>query len=216
MTKRCGKHSNKWLSSEAIAARRTRRLLERRYRRTRSKPVRLAFHAAPDVPIMHHAIKASRRDFYAAKLADVDGDARGRWKLTRELLHTDERTAGKGAAESQLVCDGFRNFFSDKLSKIATRIHDIVASGTLPPSTTCLSSVLAHFVSISVEEVVLAIRGIPTKTSPLDFMLTPLLKSCADVFGPLLANLVNTSFCEGIFPDLFKVGQVTPIQKVWC
>ena len=33
MTTRCGKPSNKWISSEAKAARRTRRQLERRYRR---------------------------------------------------------------------------------------------------------------------------------------------------------------------------------------
>ena len=38
-------------------------------------------------------------------------------------------------------------------------------------------------------------------------------KSCADVFGPLLVNLVNTSFREGTIPDLFNVRQVTPILK---
>ena len=98
MTKRSGKPSNKWLSSEAIAARRTRHQLERRYHRMCSESAMLAFHAASRCT--NHAIKASWRDFYAAKLVNVDGDTRGRWKLIRELLHTNERTAGKGAAES--------------------------------------------------------------------------------------------------------------------
>ena len=37
MTKLCCKPSNRWLSSEAVAARRNRRQLEQRYRRTRSE-----------------------------------------------------------------------------------------------------------------------------------------------------------------------------------
>ena len=79
------------MSSAAIAARRTRRLLEHRYRRTRSEPASLAFHAASRR--VAHAIKAFRRDFDAAKLADVIGVARDRWKLIK-VLHTDERIAG--------------------------------------------------------------------------------------------------------------------------
>ena len=70
---------------------------------------------------------------------------------------------------------------------------------------------MAHFASISIEVALLVIRGIPRKTSTFDFVPTSLLKSCADVFGLLLANLVNTSLREGIFPDLFTVGQVMPI-----
>ena len=42
MTKRCGKPSNRWISSEAIAARCSRRQLERRYRRTKMEADRLS------------------------------------------------------------------------------------------------------------------------------------------------------------------------------
>ena len=46
MTKRCGKPSNRWLCSEAGAARRNRRQLERRYRRTHSEAARQSYSAA--------------------------------------------------------------------------------------------------------------------------------------------------------------------------
>ena len=46
MTKRCGKPFNRRLSSEAVAARRNRRHLERRYRRTHSEAVRQSYSAA--------------------------------------------------------------------------------------------------------------------------------------------------------------------------
>jgi fibrillarin-like rRNA methylase len=57
------------------------------------------------------------------------------------------------------------------------------------------------------------ILQLPNKTSPLDFIHTSVLKSCVDVFVPLLTRLVNLSFSEGCFPELFKLAQVTPLLK---
>jgi hypothetical protein len=39
------------------------------------------------------------------------------------------------------------------------------------------------------------------------------LKSCVDVFTPLITRLINLSFIEGSFPDQFKQAQVTPLIK---
>ena len=39
------------------------------------------------------------------------------------------------------------------------------------------------------------------------------LKDCCDVFAPLLCKLANLSFREGIFPDILKTGQITPLIK---
>ena len=47
----------------------------------------------------------------------------------------------------------------------------------------------------------------------MDFVPTIIIKSCADVFGPLIARLANLSFAEGKFPDMFRAGQVTPLLK---
>ena len=57
------------------------------------------------------------------------------------------------------------------------------------------------------------INNMPAKSSPLDFLPTSVLKSCADIFGGILARLANLSFCEVKFPSKFKVAQITPILK---
>jgi Reverse transcriptase (RNA-dependent DNA polymerase) len=51
------------------------------------------------------------------------------------------------------------------------------------------------------------------KTFPLDFMPVSLIKDCSDIFAPLICRLANLSFTESIFPELFKVGQITPLIK---
>jgi hypothetical protein len=57
------------------------------------------------------------------------------------------------------------------------------------------------------------VKNCPLKTSPLDSIPTTLLKDCCDVFAPLIYKLANLSFTEGIFPDIYKLGQITPLMK---
>ena len=76
VTKRCGKPTIKWLSSEAITVRRARRGLEHRYRRTRIEETRRAFRAA--CRETNRLIRESRHAHYTKKLADTAGIARDR------------------------------------------------------------------------------------------------------------------------------------------
>jgi hypothetical protein len=43
------------------------------------------------------------------------------------------------------------------------------------------------------------IRSMPAKSSPMDKILTTVIKKCADAFAPLLSRLMTLSFNEGNF-----------------
>ena len=47
----------------------------------------------------------------------------------------------------------------------------------------------------------------PAKSSPLDTVLTSLLKACADQFAVISSRLANLSFHEGKFPVCFKTAK---------
>jgi len=66
---------------------------------------------------------------------------------------------------------------------------------------------------VSVSEYSASLQKIKAKTSTLECIPVTLVKSCSDSFGDLLSKLADLSFTEGIFPDQFKLGQVTPIPK---
>jgi len=53
----------------------------------------------------------------------------------------------------------------------------------------------------------------PNKSSPVDFIPTSIIKSCSDVFVPLIAHLAKLSFIEGKFPSRYKTPSVTPLLK---
>ena len=52
-----------------------------------------------------------------------------------------------------------------------------------------------------------------SKSSPMNFIPSSLIKSCAYVFSELVSHLANLSIFEGIFPSKFKLAQFTPFLK---
>ena len=57
------------------------------------------------------------------------------------------------------------------------------------------------------------LSSMPSKSSPLDFVPTSLLKACSGVFSGIIANLANLTFQSGTFPTRFKTAQITPLLK---
>src|SRR5664279_5096122 len=53
----------------------------------------------------------------------------------------------------------------------------------------------------------------PAKSSPLDRIPTSIIKSCVNVFAPLIARLAALSFKDGSFPSSYKIASVTPLIK---
>ena len=52
-----------------------------------------------------------------------------------------------------------------------------------------------------------------SKSSPLDYIPTSLLKSCADTFSILISHLANLSFTQVTFPSKFKLALISPLLK---
>ena len=73
-SRRCGQNDSHWLSAEAREAKRLRRRLERRYRRTRMDVDKKAFFNARCTT--RDSIMKARADDIHGKLSEVEGDAR--------------------------------------------------------------------------------------------------------------------------------------------
>ena len=73
---------------------------------------------------------------------------------------------------------------------------------------------MSEFTSVTEMEVVRLLRSMPSKSAPLDFFPTSLIKSCSGAFSHVIARLVNLSFEHSTFPAKFKMEQVTPLLKL--
>ena len=77
----------------------------------------------------------------------------------------------------------------------------------------CSGSTFNDLPPVTYLEVFNLLKSMVPKSSPMDFIPTPLMVSCSDVFSHLIAHLANLSFAEGCFPSCLKSALVTPLLK---
>jgi len=104
-TVRVGKRSARWLSTSATSAKRKRRRLERRWKRTRSESDRLAYQAA--CRQAKSEINRSREAFFLDRLASAGTNQKAKWRVVRELLHADDQSENQSPSKARRLCTDF-------------------------------------------------------------------------------------------------------------
>ena len=117
--KRRSKTITKWLSPEAIAAKRKRRRLERRWKRSGLEPDRTAYRQS--CRTANRLINESRRTFNSLRINGCN-DAKQRWSVIKDVLHSSDPDDSRSEVENQKLCHTFAEFFG---SKITTLKHSI-------------------------------------------------------------------------------------------
>src|SRR5208282_5432681 len=118
--------------------------------------------------------------------------------------------------DSRQLCNGFAQFFVEKIRRIKDGIKSRLSSTADDPLQSDLrhdGSMFAEILPPSVDKIYKLIRSMPAKSSPLDKIPTSVIKSCADAFASLIARLVSVSFDQGRFPEKYRKALVTPLLK---
>jgi len=107
-------------------------------------------------------------------------------------------------------------FFVDKIS----RMKDLIANRLIGRDNDPFMFDNAHtgdafeLLQPATEDEVRKLLGsTSSKSSPMDFVPTSIIKRCSGVSIPLITRLANLSLTDGNFPTLFKHAQVTPLFK---
>ena len=72
---------------------------------------------------------------------------------------------------------------------------------------------LTDFLTLSVDDVITAVRRLPDKQCASDPMPTSLLRENCDLLAPFLVELFNRSLLQGTVPTVFKSAYITPLLK---
>jgi len=206
------KATSKWLSSDAIDAKRHRRRLERHWLRTRTESDRVAYRRA--CRRANQLINSSRQDFFRDQLQSAS-NCKDRWRIAKQLLHSNRVVQNRSTDENLKLANSFASFFRDKISTLKQTVARDASTLTAPPIPDPLfsGSVFDTVRPVESSEVTKLINSIPPKSSPLDFIPTSLIKSCSSTFGDIIARLANLSFSQGHFPTKYKRAIVTPLLK---
>ena len=216
-TRRLGRHSNAWLSTEANEAKRERRRLERRYSRTRSPTDKLAY-------ACRRLSNCQRADRQLAQRIPPRRDQAGSRSATPALENGSTASASRlrrcvvRRSRHNHSGHGSLRLFYQQGQAVKTKVesglrnapNDIIPGG-LPSVHTQPS--LQSFARVTPTEVQRLIASALIKTSPLDRLPISVVKACSDEYSVAIAHIANTSFASGRFPSLRKAGLVTPLLK---
>ena len=149
---------------------------------------------------------------------DQANDSQQQWKTVKDMLHTSTKNSGTSRQPDECLnfCRIMAEYFRDKITNIKTVIANQLARLPINPFFSDRDRTgerLSNLPSVTQDEVQRILNSMPQKSSPMDFVPTSLLKSCADIFVPIICRLANLSFAEGHFPRIFKTAQVTPLIK---
>ncbi len=197
-----------WYNEEIRQAKRLRRRLERKWRKSGS----LHDHSAY-LNQVHHVndlILQAKTDFFKSKI--VSASSKDLFHTVKGLLNRSGNSLPVHDSASDLATK-FAMFFKSKVDKISADFDTCYVIDTVPHDSGETTGILQCFKPVSVEEVEQVMSKLSNKTCDLDPLPTWILKQNISVVSPVVTRIVNASMVDGIFPDAFKEAIVTPILK---
>ena len=174
-------------------------------------------------------IKQAKKTFYCKKFAKVQGNIKKTWALINELRGKSQINIkasfiinGELVKDKRQISNGFNFFFSSIARNMNAKLNssrlDTIRVNTIERNSHAYKKFLHKKVSGSIflspctsGEVENIIRNFENdKASDINVTI---LKKCAAVISGHLSGFLNIFMESGTFPQILKVGKITPIFK---
>ena len=184
--------------------RRRSRMLEKRYRRTRTSEDRLEW--VQQEREQHRIYRVKESSYWLACISNNAGQSRKLWKTFSSVMGIDQvsKTNLKTPSAQDLL-----DFFIKKVADIRKSTGCSDPTTRLPPS----SSRFDCFRTYTVDEVRTLLMSTKPKSCSLDPIPTSILFGFMDDVLPFITSMCNKSLLEGQLPLSQRHALVTPILK---
>ena len=173
--------------------------------------------------IKYFATVAQKREkFIADRFSDLKDDIKGTWKFVNSLLGKNKTSPqitlninNKNEVDPTSLANHFNAYFANVAETIRTTIPSAHVSfhHYLPQSTSNDKNSFFLFPT-DIDEITEVIKKLkPKRSAGLDKIPTMILKYLPDNILQILMDLINRSFQEGIFPNIYKKSKIVPIYK---
>ena len=137
------------------------------------------------------------------------------WTTIKSILHSSTPAEQLPPAVSKPLADYLASFLPEKIISLQLFISSKIGG---PPSPFAFDKShtgqkLNDSTPVTPAEVTKLLNSMSNKSSPLDYVSTSLLKSCASTFSILISHLANLSFDQAAFASKFKRALITPLLK---
>ena len=171
---------------------------------------------------LKHAVTAAKTSYYHNKIGQYKGDLKKTWSVINELRGKRNSAVNtKFVINNQLINDRrvVANEFNKYFVSLAAKLNDpddytIINIEPIQPFTAFLrqshpsSMYLQDCTPDEINSIISGLQNNKASDIPIK-----IIKKSAHIISPVLSKYVNQSMAAGIFPDLLKVGKITPVYK---
>lgn len=109
-----------------------------------------------------------------------------------------------------VISNKFNEYFSSVVTNLANNIPPVNVDPLMYVNRQLNSFYCSDTNAAEVESI---IRNFKSKQSNINDIPNSIYKYIIDMLSPLVADLMNSSSEEGVFPDVLKVARVVPLHK---
>ena len=171
--------------------------------------------------ILTATIRDAKSNYYKREFSSNSNDIKKTWNSINKLMHPNGKRCeeqqtlsvnvnGNSVSDPASVAAAFNEHYTSVAHNLASQIPV-----TFNDSTTHVDRIPNSFVlfPMSGGEICKIIQSFKSKGSHLHTIPSFIFKQIAGLISPVLANLINISFAQGVFPDCLKIARVIPIFK---
>ena len=176
-------------------------------------------------------IKRAKKDFYFKKFEGVKGNLKKTWALINDLrgkvkhnIKASFEINGQLVEDRRKIADEFNSFFASVAKNMNEKLNTKTRSSTLSNSFSEHNDFLSY-VKKNKNKINKCIYLSPTSSSELEEIVQKfeigkasdisvvILKKCIKYISEHLSGFINNFMMSGTFPDILKIGKITPVFK---
>ncbi len=170
---------------------------------------------------LKYTIKLAKKLYYGNKFIKHNGDMKKTWQLINELrgkVKLNNKPSfiidGNLVQNKRIIANEFNKYFTSIAKNMNQDLDENIGDKDIPDHETFFDKTIPgsmYFNPCDETELKSIITELESgKSSDLPIKV---IKCSADILVPTLAKVFNVFIEKGIFPDILKIGRVTPIFK---
>ena len=157
----------------------------------------------------------AERKFFLTSITENSSKYKHIYEICNHLLGRSKDSPLPPGVSNNDLAVRFNNYFIEKIANICTDLiwkHQLLPPYVERPAPSGTQN-FSNFQPVTLPKLQKIILSTPNKNCDLDPIPTSLLKRILPSIVTLIANIINTSLREGIFPESFKRALVRPLLK---
>ena len=165
---------------------------------------------------LKHIIKSSKAKYYNNRFFEATGNPKKTWELINQIRGSMKKSIkpqfiinNERIIERRVIANEFNKYFVSLASKLNERTTPVTNNfGDFLPSGNMQSMFMEDCTGFEINKIISEMQNGKSSDIPIS-----VIKKTSNIISPILAHHFNYLMGTGKFPDIIKLGKITPIFK---